>query len=212
MGLPCNHGTSVSANLPQEWNPRWPLESIWRVRSRSLPEEPEPKRQEDGGCDSGGCDCGGCDYQLSCPQPGEEAGASPSRCGGVKAGVAAEAPPSHAASPRACPALPRRAGPEPSVARPGAGRRGAGPPAAAMPGSDTALAVDRTYSDPERHRRRKTRVRRGDEGGGQHTAPGLGSHRCGAVGQAAPAAGCGAGGAAQPAWGQQDPPLSSVPR
>jgi len=28
-----------------------------------------------------------------------------------------------------------------------------------MPGSDTALAVDRTYSDPERHRRRKTRVR-----------------------------------------------------
>ncbi|XP_057280738.1 transmembrane and coiled-coil domain protein 3 isoform X1 [Pezoporus wallicus] len=31
-----------------------------------------------------------------------------------------------------------------------------------MPGSDTALAVDRTYSDPERHRRRKTRVERHD--------------------------------------------------
>lgn len=29
-----------------------------------------------------------------------------------------------------------------------------------MPGSDTALAVDRTYSDPERHRRRKMRVRK----------------------------------------------------
>lgn len=29
-----------------------------------------------------------------------------------------------------------------------------------MPGSDTVLAVDRTYSDPERHRRRKARVRR----------------------------------------------------
>lgn len=33
-------------------------------------------------------------------------------------------------------------------------------PRGAMPGSDTALAVDRTYSDPERHRRRKTRVTR----------------------------------------------------
>ncbi|XP_048356557.1 transmembrane and coiled-coil domain protein 3 isoform X3 [Sphaerodactylus townsendi] len=31
-----------------------------------------------------------------------------------------------------------------------------------MPGSDTALAVDRTYSDPERHRRFKTRVERHD--------------------------------------------------
>ncbi|KAM9311667.1 transmembrane and coiled-coil domain protein 3 [Gastrophryne carolinensis] len=31
-----------------------------------------------------------------------------------------------------------------------------------MPGSDTGIAVDRTYSDPERHRRTKTRVDRSD--------------------------------------------------
>ncbi|XP_053884161.1 transmembrane and coiled-coil domain protein 3 isoform X1 [Malaclemys terrapin pileata] len=31
-----------------------------------------------------------------------------------------------------------------------------------MPGSDTGLAVDRTYSDPERHQRSKTRVERHD--------------------------------------------------
>uniref|UniRef100_A0A8C2SZ12 Transmembrane and coiled-coil domain family 3 n=3 Tax=Coturnix japonica TaxID=93934 RepID=A0A8C2SZ12_COTJA len=48
--------------------------------------------------------------------------------------------------------------PEPCSDGAAAGEAGGG----AMPGSDTALAVDRTYSDPERHRRRKMRVERHD--------------------------------------------------